>query len=346
MAATHHKRRSTRHRASTNGSANGRTAAASDAPAVRPIWSGTISFGLVAVPVNLFPAVRPADAGLRLLAPSGEPVERHYLCPEHGKDAPWDQLVRGYELDDGKHVTLTDDELEAIAPRKSRDIDLRRFVPREELDPLLFERAYVLTPAGESTKPYRLLAAAMAKGGKVGIATFVMRTKEYLVAIVPHRGVLWAETLRFAGELRAPKDLGLTAAKKTAAADVAAFTKVIHRLERDEVSRDELVERRSVRLRSLAERKLAKGDDVVVASAPAAADDGAATEEAAASPDLFESIRSSLQLLRGKSDGAARSPTKSLKAGRRPRASPRSTTASSGRSRAKGRRLGRAAAAR
>lgn len=303
---------------------------------VRPIWSGTISFGLVAVPVNLFPAVRPADAGLRLLAPSGEPVERHYLCPEHDQDVPWDELVRGYEFEDGNHVTVTEEELTAIAPRKSRDIDLRRFVPRDELDPLLFERAYVLTPAGESTKPYRLLATAMAKGGKVGIATFVMRTKEYLVAIVPHRGVLWAETLRFAGELRRPKEIGLPAAGKVASADVAAFERLIHGLEREEITRDQLVERRSERLRALAERKLAKGEDVVVA-APAAAEPGeGGADETAASPDLFEAIRSSLKLLRGRA----------VKAAERPRASPRSRTAPSGRTRAKGRRVRRAGAAR
>src|SRR5687767_6367594 len=93
----------------------------------RPIWSGTISFGLVTVPVNLFPAVRPADSALRMLAPSGAPVERHFVCPEHDKDVAWSDLVRGFELEDGQYVPLSDEELEAIAPRKSRDIDLKRF---------------------------------------------------------------------------------------------------------------------------------------------------------------------------------------------------------------------------
>src|SRR5690349_20022857 len=147
----------------------------------RPIWSGTISFGLVAVPVNLFPAVRQPDSALRMLAPDGAPVERHFVCPEHRKDVEWSELVRGFEVDDGRYVPVTDEELEAIAPRKSRDIDLRRFVPRADLDPFLFERAYVLAPTGESTKAYRLLAKVMEDEGKAGIATFVMRTKEYLV---------------------------------------------------------------------------------------------------------------------------------------------------------------------
>jgi DNA end-binding protein Ku len=300
----------------------------------RPIWSGTISFGLVAVPVNLFSAVRPADAALRMLAPSGEPLQRHYENPESGKDAPWEQLVRGFELDDGKLLPLTDAELEAIAPRKTRDIDLRRFVPVGELDPFLFERPYVLTPNGESTKPYRLLAEAMESAGRAGIATFVMRTKEYLVAILAQHGILWAQTLRFADEVRTPKQAGLPARAEPDAADVAAFEHAIAAHGRKAIAREQLVERRSEKLRALALQKAKKGEDVVEPTTLPVADD---PSEA---PDLFAQIRSSLRLVRGGK------PKQRLKPAARRPAAPRSGAASSGRTKAKRRRAKSATKAR
>jgi DNA end-binding protein Ku len=314
----------------------------------RPIWSGTISFGLVAVPVNLFSAVRPADAALRMLAPSGEPVRRHYQCPEEGRDAPWEELVRGFEVGDGEFVPLTDEELDAIAPRKTRDIDLRRFVPVGELDPFLFERPYVLTPTGDSTKPYRLLAEAMEQSGRAGVATFVMRTKEYLVAILAQDGILWAETLRFAGEVRTPKDAGLPKAVKPAAKDVAAFVRAIELHTKKTVTREQLVERRSERLRALAERKAKKGQDVVEPETEAP------VEEPTEAPDLFEQIRSSLRLVGANGSSAAHRPDgapatkkgKRATAASRPRASRRSGAASSARSRSTRRRPRRARRAR
>lgn len=273
----------------------------------RPIWSGTISFGLVAVPVNLFSAVRSTGTPLRMLAPDGTPVQRRYVSSQDGRDVPWEELVRGYEVGEDEYVVLTDDELEAVAPRKSRDIDLRRFVPRADLDPFLFERAWILTPAGDSTKPYRLLAEAMQQAQRAGIATFVMRTREYLVAILAHDGILWAETLRFSGEVRTPRDVGLdrvagqgpTASKR----EVDAFVRAIRSLGHESIDRDELRDESRRALEERIERKLRAG--ARLATADAAADDG--EDESDAGPDLLERIRSSLRLVRGAadSDGAA-----------------------------------------
>jgi DNA end-binding protein Ku len=162
-------------RASSGHRHDGHGAADQERAGPRAIWTGTLSFGLVAVPVNLFPAVRPAGASLRLLAPDGTPVQRRWVCSEEDKDVPWDELVRGFEVGKG-YVVLTDEELESVAPRRSRDIDLRLFVPADELDPFLFERAYVLAPGGESVKPYRLIAEVMEREGKAGVATFVLRS--------------------------------------------------------------------------------------------------------------------------------------------------------------------------
>ena len=175
----------------------------------RPFWSGTLTFGLVSVPVNLFPANKSSRAPLRMLSPDGEPLSRKYYSEKTEQDLDPDEMVRGYEIDKGKYVVITDEELERLAPEKTRDIDLKVFVPEESIPPVYFERGYFLTPAAGSEKAYKLLAETMEKSGKAGLATFVMRGKEYLVAIFAEHGILRAETMRFPDELRSPADVGL-----------------------------------------------------------------------------------------------------------------------------------------
>ncbi|HEX7151689.1 MAG TPA: Ku protein [Thermoanaerobaculia bacterium] len=194
---------------------------------VRSFWSGTITFGLVTVPVNLFPATAPRQVAFKMLGPEDAPVRRRYVCSKDGEPLEADDIVRGYEIEKGKFVVVSDDELEAIEPRKSREIDLRIFVDRTELDPMYFVRAYFLTPAGGSNKAYRLLAEVMEKSGRAGIATFVMRAKEYLIAILAENGILRAETLRFHDELRKPEDVGLPDKARPKSADVTKFEKLI-----------------------------------------------------------------------------------------------------------------------
>ncbi len=150
-------------------------------------WSGSLSFGLVNVPVLLFPASRHSGVRLRLLSPQGSPLERRFFCPQDGKEVSPDEIVRGYELDDGSYIIVDDHELEAIEPQKTREIDLRQFVDLAELPPALLERGYYLTPLKETTKAYRLLAEVMERTRRAGIATFVMRDREYLVAIFARR---------------------------------------------------------------------------------------------------------------------------------------------------------------
>ena len=277
---SHGRHRAKHSKASDNGSDNG---------AVRPraLWSGTISFGLVSVPVELFPANRPGRPGLRWLAPSGLPVQRRYASSEDGKEVPTSQLIRGYEVARGEHVVVTDAELEALLPEKSRDIDLTRFVPQEEVDPVLFERAYFLAPGGKSVKAYRLLGDVMERTGRAGIATFVMRDKEYLVAILAEGGILRAETLRFADEVRSADDVGLPKAKKPKAAKVEAFERLISARSEKTLDPDELVDPWTERIEALAEKKQKKGEDVV--EVPEAAE-----EERAEIVDLMEVLKRSL----------------------------------------------------
>lgn len=228
----------------------------------RAFWSGTVTFGLVSVPVNLFPANRSAGTSLRMLDEDGTPLSRRYFCSKDGKELDSDDIVRGYELEDGDVVVVTDEELEALEPQKSRDIDLRHFVLADDIDPLLFERAYFLTPAGGSTKAYRLLATTMEKEKRAGIATFVMRGKEYLIAILAERGILRAETLRFADEVRLPDTIGLPEVPRVKSARVKHMEKAIRALEAGEIDLAEMEDPYGDRLLELVQEKLAAGEGV------------------------------------------------------------------------------------
>jgi DNA end-binding protein Ku len=236
-----------------------------DGPAVRPIWAGTLTFGLVSVPVELYPAVRSQRPGLRMLDDKGAPLERRFYDPENDRTVPYEDLVRGFEIEKGKFVVLDDEELDALAPEKSRDIDLRRFVPVDQLDPIYFQRAYFLTPGSESTKAYRLLAATMEKTGRAGIATFVMRDTEYLTAIIAEHGVLRAEILRFQDEVRTPADVGISRPRKASPAGKTRMLKAIRAGSADELDESELEDTWTTKLEKLVEKKRRKGEDVVKA---------------------------------------------------------------------------------
>jgi DNA end-binding protein Ku len=164
-----------------------------------------------------------------MLGPDGQPLSRKYYSEKTNKNLDTDDMVRGYEYTAGKFVVVTDEELERLAPDKSRNIDLTRFVDAESIPPLLFERGYYLTPAANSEKAYKLLVEAMKVTGQAGIATFVMRGKEHLLAIFSDHGALRAEAMRFPDELRTPRDVGLPEHKDATAATVKKFQSLIRK---------------------------------------------------------------------------------------------------------------------
>jgi len=259
---------------------------------VRSFWSGTISFGLVNVPVHLFPANRSSSISLRMLDEDGTPLVRRFYCPEENRDIHLEHIIRGYELENGEYVIIRDEELDELEPEKSREIDLRRFVDLAEVSPLYFDRAYYLTPAGDSNKAYRLLAAVMEDTNKAGIATFVMRDREYLIAILAQGGILRAQTMRFADELRAPEDIGLPDVEDPPAKRVNQISKMMEAISDKELDTNLLKDEAAEAMRKLIQRKRKKREDVVQASKQA--QKTAETEEKAG-PDLLESIRRSLQ---------------------------------------------------
>lgn len=257
---------------------------------MRPFWSGTIAFGLVSLPVSLFVANRGRPVSLRMVDEQGTRLKRQYFCPAEGKPLDNDEIVRGYEVEEDEFVVVSDEELDALAPEKSQEIDLRRFVALSEIDPVYFERAYFLAPNQGASKAYRLLARAMEEAERAGIATFVMRGKEYLVAIIAEKGILRAETLRFADELRTPEGVGLPPVEEVDVDRIQAMEKEMSALAADRLDRDELADRNGQRLLDLVQAKLEAGEDVVEAP-----DEPEADEEVDETVDLMRVLKESLQ---------------------------------------------------
>lgn len=215
------------------------------------------------MPVDLYPGNRSSHTPLRMLGPEGEPLSRRYYSQKTGHELEDDEMVRGFEYEKGKYVIVTDEELERLAPEQSRDIDLRKFVDLESIPPLYFDRSYFLAPSEGSEKAYKLLSQTMAKSDLAGIATFVMRGKEYLVAIFPENGILRGETMRFKDELRTTKEVGLPDMKKAPAATVKKFENLIAKHSHKHLSLKELKDEKAEELLKLVEKKRKQHKDVV-----------------------------------------------------------------------------------
>lgn len=223
--------------------------------APRGMWTGTISFGLVSVPVELFPAMHKRPVQLRMLAEDGTPLQRQYVCPKHNKPLESGDFVRGYEDADGRMIPIQEQELEALAPEKTRDISLSEFVDVKTIDRFCFDRLYFLAPAGGSSKAYRLLAHVMEEESRAGIARLVMRGKEYLIAITARRGLLMAETLRFADELRHPADVDLSPPAQVDERQVEQFSRAITSLTRRTLDQRALADSYALRFQQLIQKK-------------------------------------------------------------------------------------------
>ncbi|MCZ7531435.1 MAG: Ku protein [Acidimicrobiia bacterium] len=166
------------------------------------IWSGSISFGLVTVPVKLTPATQSKDVKFNQLdSESGSRVRYKRMAEATGEVVDQSRIVKGYEMSPGQYVVIEPDELKAMAPKSSRSIEIEEFVDLDEIDPLLFDSPYYLQPDPQAMKPYLLLVEAMAESNKVAIGRIVMRTKESLVAIRSLDGMLVVETMRYADEV-------------------------------------------------------------------------------------------------------------------------------------------------
>ena len=174
----------------------------------RPIWSGSISFGLVNVPVKLFSAVNRKTVHFNQIdSRTGSRIKYQKVSAADGSEVPGEAIVKGYELPSGQYVLIDDAELGSLDPEASRTIDIEEFVDLDEIDPIFYDNAYYVAPDKATAKPYALLARAMEDTGKVGIARFVMRSKQYLCAVRPKDGMLLLSTMVYADEVNDPAQI-------------------------------------------------------------------------------------------------------------------------------------------
>jgi len=297
----------------------------------RAIWSGSISFGLLNVPVKLYSAVARRGISLREIRESDGARIRHRRVAEGtDEEVPYEKIVKAYEITKDRYVPLSKEELAALDPKKTRAIEVQDFVDIAEIDPIYFDSPYYLGPGDGAEKAYSLLARAMEVSGRVAIARFVFRNKEHLAAIRPGDGVLTLTTMRFADEVVPPSELDdvLPAEKpKVGKREVEMAEQLIDSLTRrfdPAAYRDEYREE----LLAMIERKAA-GEEVVAAPV----DEGEPTK----APDLMAALEQSIAEVQGKRDGKAAKPKAKKAAARAKKAPPKKRATSTAKSSAKSR---------
>jgi DNA end-binding protein Ku len=292
----------------------------------RAIWSGTISFGLLNVPVRMYSAVARRSIALREIRGSDSARIKHRRVAEGtDEEVPYENIVKAYELSPGQYVPLSKDEMAALAPEKTRAIDVQDFVDIEEIDPMYFDSPYYLGPADGAEKAYSLLAAAMENSGKAAIARFVFRNKEHLSAIRASDGVLTLTTMRFHDEVVPPGELDVLPDKKPKVAkrEREMAEQLIGSLSTEfepNQYRDEYREQ----LLALIERK-AEGKEIV---APEAEE-----PKATKAPDLMAALEESIAAVKDKGSGAKEKPAKA-KAAKKSKAKAKSSSRSKAKAKA------------
>jgi DNA end-binding protein Ku len=300
----------------------------------RAIWSGTISFGLLNVPVRLYSAVARRSIALREIRESDSARIKHRRVAEGtDEEVPYENIVKAYELSPGQYVPLNKDEMAALAPEKTRAIDVQDFVDIEEIDPMYFDSPYYLGPADGAEKAYSLLAAAMENSGKAAIARFVFRNKEHLSAIRASDGVLTLTTMRFHDEVVPPSELDDSLpdkAPKVAKKEREMAEQLIDSLSTKFNPNDYKDEYRE-QLLALIEQK-AEGKEIVAPEAEA--------PKATKAPDLMAALEESIAAVKekGASAGgkgkAAKSKSKAASASKKGKAKSKSSSRSKAKAKA------------
>lgn len=226
--------------------------------AARSISSATISFGLVSIPVRLFPATSSKSISFNLLhAPDKSRIQQKIFCTAEEKIVERSELVRGYEFEKGRYVTFTDDELKALESRGDHSIEIAEFIPLPQVDPVYYENQYYLGCEPTSAKAYRLLAEAMTKTDRVGLAKFTMRGKEHLVIIRPFQDGLMMHTMYYADEVRSFKDIDHGANIAVKPAELSLAERLITDLTEKKFEPDKYKDTYRERVIEAAEQKLA-----------------------------------------------------------------------------------------
>jgi DNA end-binding protein Ku len=309
----------------------------------RAIWSGSISFGLLNVPVKLYSAVSKQTVRFRELREGDSSRVKHKRVAESdGKEVPYEKIVKGYEYAPDQYVVLTKDELADLEPQRSRAIEIQDFVNLDDIDPIYFEQPYYLGPDKGAERAYALLVQALKDSRKVAIARFVLRNKEHLAAIRPMEDVLTLTTMRFHDEVSSPQDLDgevfeEAKPKKPEKRELDMAKQLIESLTSDFEPgkyRDEYREE----LLDLLERK-AEGKEVVAAPAEEL--------KPTKAPDLMAALEESLAAVKGEEatgDGKASKPKTKSKPSSRSKSSSKSKSSNNGRKKSTSRKKTKAKA--
>ncbi|HSF02015.1 MAG TPA: Ku protein [Solirubrobacterales bacterium] len=233
------------------------------------LGSGTISFGLVSIPVRLYTAASSAGVAFNQLhGVCGSRIRQQTFCPRCNRTVERAELVRGYEFAKDQYVQVKDDELKALEGEASKIIDIAEFVPLAEVDPIYFEKTYYLGPDKGGEKPYRLLADAMEKAGQVALAKYVMRGKESLVLIRPAQGGLMLHTMYFADEVRSFDEVDKGQSAKIREGELDLALQLINGLASETFSPDRYADEYRHRVLGMINQKV-EGQEITVSEAPA-----------------------------------------------------------------------------
>ena len=170
---------------------------------MRAIWKGAISFGLVNIPIGLYPATKSEDLKFRLLRSSDQsPVNYKRVAEADGKEVPWDQIVKGYEYEKGKFIILKEEDFQRVDIEATQTVDIINFVQLDQVNPIFFHKPYFMEPQKGGDKPYSLLREALSATGRIAIAKVVIKTRQHLADVKPQGKGLMLELMHFADELR------------------------------------------------------------------------------------------------------------------------------------------------
>jgi DNA end-binding protein Ku len=199
--------------------------------AMRSIWSGALNFGLINIPVKLYSAVEEKELRFHFLHKEDlSPIRFAKVCRSDGREVPFDDIVKGYEYQEGDYIVLTDEDFKQANPKKTKTIEIAEFVEEKDIDPIYFERPYFLEPDKNAEKPYALLREALKRSKKVGIAKYVIRNKEHLGAVKVRGKVLVLDQMKFKEEIRDPKELKTPGTESVGGKELEMAIKLIDQL--------------------------------------------------------------------------------------------------------------------
>jgi DNA end-binding protein Ku len=260
----------------------------------RSIWNGAISFGLITIPVALYPAAEDRDVSFHLLSARDKSrIEYKRVSSKTGREVDWDDIVRGYEYEKGKYVVFTDEELEQIAPKSSRIIDVVQFVDASDVDPIYFEKTYYVVPTEVAVKAYTLLAKALEESGRVAVGKVAIREKEHLCILRARDGMLVLETMKWPDEIREPRFEQLDSRPRISAQELKMARQLIDQLS-GKFDPEAFEDSYRRRIEEAIEAKI-EGDEVAVEPVE---------EPTAAVVDLLEALKASVEQTKTKKKSA------------------------------------------